>query len=740
MTVIDFLRRISRYLRPYRFQVVVLLLAMLLDSAFETSLPLFVKYLIDHAVLPKRWDVLVAVLLAIGGMALLVSAAGLVRDFLYARCVTSLANDLRLAMFDHLQRLSMGFYGRCQAGDILSRFSNDLNSVESAVINALPTAYMSITQILMSLVFLFALQWKLAMISVLGIFLSFGAARLMEPKATAASYAAKEELGRNTTLVQENLNAPAIIRGFSLQGRLGENYRNETKVLYRITARANLLAYLLERIPNTGILLFGLLVIGGGAWMAFSGSLSVGGLMAFYGLFFNLTASISGLTWVFPQVLQAGAGIRRIEELLSESAQIVDAPGAPALSPFRREIAFRNVSFSYTGERVNLDDVSLTIRRGERVAFVGPSGSGKSTLLALLARFHDPAAGHITIDGVELRHATRDSIRGQMGIVFQDNFLFNTTLRENIRMAKQDATDEEVVGAAEQAEIHDFIQSLPDGYDTLAGEGGGRFSMGQRQRIAIARAILRDPALLLLDEATSALDTPTEHAIREMIYESTGDRTVISVTHRLSLAVEADRIFVMDGGRLVESGNHVELLAAGGLYTRLWKKQGGFKISADGDRMDVEPSRLREIPILESLENAMLAELSRAFVIENYPENRMVFDQGDNGDKFYIVTRGMVSVSHTSPSGENKRLAVLSTGDHFGEMALVKDVPRNASIHTLTPSTFLTLPRSLFQDFLSRAPSVRESVQRTVLERADSFRDAWETDRPAPRQPAELLG
>jgi len=310
-----------------------------------------------------------------------------------------------------------------------------------------------------------------------------------------------------------------------------------------------------------------------------------------------------------------------------------------------------------------------------------------------------------------------------MGIVFQDNFLFNTTVRANLRMAKQDATDEEIVKAAEQAEIHDFILSLPDGYETLAGERGQRFSVGQRQRIAIARAILRDPAVLLLDEATSALDATTEFAIRKNVFDPASGRTVLFVTHRLSMAMEADRIFVMNGGRLAELGKHAELLSKGGLYAQLWKKQGGLRISHDGDRADVEPSLLRTIPILEDMDDAVLAQLTRAFVIEHHPEERIVFEQGDHGDKFYIIIRGVVSVLRTSPSGEKQNLAALGDGDHFGEVALLRNAPRNATIYTQTPCIFLTLSRSQFRDFLSRAPSAQQRFHRSLLERGGVLKE-----------------
>src|SRR5262249_23722281 len=281
----------------------------------------------------------------------------------------------------------------------------------------------------------------------------------------------------------------------------------------RTGMRYRVLSLMVVRTPNVSIFLLQLVVIGAGAMMAFDGTISVGVLFAVHGMFLNVSYAVTELTSGLPFLLDAGGGLQRIESLLGELPDIVDQPGAIALPRLTDSITFEDVTFSYDGTGRNLAHISLTIRQGTSVAFVGPSGSGKSTVLSLLTRFYQPNAGRVLLDGHDVHDATMASLRAQLGIVLQENFLFNTSVRDNLHFGKPDATDEEIIAAARAADIHDIIMSLPEGYNTVVGEGGGRLSGGQRQRLAIARALIRQPAILVLDEATSALDAGTEAAI-----------------------------------------------------------------------------------------------------------------------------------------------------------------------------------------------------------------------------------
>jgi ATP-binding cassette subfamily B protein len=415
--------------------------------------------------------------------------------------------------------------------------------------------------------------------------------------------------------------------------------------------------------------------------------------------------------------VQAASGMQRIEELLSEQPQVVDAPAAIPLPRFEQAIRFEDVTFSYTGGQRHLRGVSFTIHAGESVAFVGPSGSGKSTILNLLTRFYDPTAGHVAIDGYSLRRVIQASWRAQSGIVFQDSFLFNTTIRENIRVGKPEATDAEVEATARAAEMHDLIERMPRGYETVVGEQGNRLSGGQRQRIAIARAMLRDPAILILDEATSALDVATEAALNLTLAQLARGRTVITVTHRLASVGQADRIFVLNHGQLIEQGPHQVLLARGGVYTQLWHKQSGFAISEDGTRATVDATRLRTLPLLSALDEGLLVEIGHRFVPERYPAERLVVHEGDPGDKFYIIVRGSVRVTTTAATGVERELTVLQDGDHFGEIALLQDVPRTATIRTRLPSLFLTLSRAQLVGLMESAPQLRTVLDQEIARR-----------------------
>jgi ATP-binding cassette, subfamily B, bacterial len=448
-------------------------------------------------------------------------------------------------------------------------------------------------------------------------------------------------------------------------------------------------------------------VLGVGAAMAFRGSLSVGSLASFQALFLTMSYSLGYVTQYVPYVVQAGAGMRRIDELLAETPRIADGPDPVRITSFDA-LAFEHVTFGYTPERKQLVDATFTLRAGQTVAFVGASGSGKSTVLNLLMRFYDPDSGRVSVDGHDLRAIARQSLREQMGVVFQDSILFDTTIRENIRVGKLDATDAEIEAAARAAEVHEMVAAMPAGYDTLVGERGSRLSGGQRQRIAIARALLRDPRMLLLDEATSALDAATEAAINDTLAHVSRGRTVISVTHRLAAVTALDRICVLDKGALVEDGTHEALVTAGGTYARLWEKQLGFTIGA-GEAL-IQPARLRAIQIFASVDEALLATLTEILVIERHPANRAVFQEGDPGDKLYIISRGRVSVFIGTDDARGE-LGLLEDGDHFGEIALLEDTVRTASVRTLTECTFLTLPRDAFQRLLERDPKLRTAFE-----------------------------
>jgi ATP-binding cassette subfamily B protein len=561
------------YFSLYRGQLALIALCLSLEMAFNAAFPLSLKILIDHALLERDGRLLVLIVALLGAGVVVVSIAGLARDRLYARVGANVLGNLRLRMFHHLQGLSMDFFSRLRMGDILSRFSGDLAGVENFLATALPWGVLPMLEVLLSTALLFALDYRLALIAVLIFPFSLIGPRIFAPRAVASSYLKKEKESSTLSAVQEAVMAQPVVKAFGLELPLLAGFCQHNTDLFKSTVRVSFLSALVERSAGITILILNVVIIGAGAWLVFGGSLSVGSFVSFETVFLTLSYSLSYISQYVPSLVQAAGSVHHIERLLEQQARIVDAADAKPLPRLNGEIVFRDVSFSYTGEQLNLRDLNLRIPYGSFAAFVGPSGSGKSTLLNLLLRFYDPQRGSIVVDGHELTAVRQDSWRSQVAVVFQENFLFHTTIRENIRLGSPQATDEEVEAAAKAAEIHDFIISLPKGYDTVGGERGSQFSGGQRQRMAIARAILRDPATLILDEATSALDAASEASINATLTRIARGRTVVSITHRLRSVRQADQIFVLEHGRLIESGRHQELLELGGVYRRLWQVQ-----------------------------------------------------------------------------------------------------------------------------------------------------------------------
>ena len=700
-------RRYLGYLRPYRVQTALILVGLSLELAFYVSLPLSFRFLVDRAIIPRDSRLLTLVLAGLAGIFALAALAGVGKDFLLARVVARVLNDLRLAMFDHLQRLSTGFYARASTGDLVARFSTDLATLEIVLAKSLPTLVYASLQIVISTSLLFWLNTRLALITVAALPVCVLGPRLLASRAIDASYRRRLEEAAVLSAVQENIGAQAVVRAFGLQPSRLARFREQLDALGSVAVRAHYLGSLIGKTTDVGVNLIHLLIIGYGAWLVFGDQLEVGALFAFVGTFVNLGLAVSNLSQTLPSVLQATAGMRRIDELLEEPIGVQDAPHAVPAPRLAREIRLDRVSFSYSGEQRNVDDVAISIPAGHSVALVGGSGSGKSTILTLITRFYDPQQGSVTIDGRDLREVTQQSLLAQIGIVSQETVLFDTTIRENIRLARPGATDGEVEAAARAAEIHDLILAFPQGYETSVGERGGRLSGGQRQRLALARAVLRRPAILILDEATSALDAATEAAVQETLERLARSCTTISVTHRLVTAMHADAIVVLDRGRVVERGTHDELLALGGVYHRLWQHQSGFVISGDGQRAEVEAHRLAAIPIFANVDESQLAAIATRFVTERYPRGKRILEEGDPGDKLYIIVRGAVEVRKRNPDGEERLVAVLEDGDVFGEIALLEDVPRIATIVTRTPCLMLTLGRQSFEQILATAPDLR---------------------------------
>jgi ATP-binding cassette, subfamily B, bacterial len=713
------LKRLLRRLRPFRTALVIILAGLLLEMGFNGLLPLSLRFLIDRAMVRQDPLTLTGLLLLLGLGAIVASAAGLIRDRTWARTQAQFIQGLRQEMFEHLQRLSIEFFNRSgSSGAVLSHFSNDLTAFENAASMAIPWGLLPAFECVFATVLLFLLNWKLWLAAMTLWPWVILAPRMLAGKVDEENEARHRGEAALLAELQENLSAQPVIKAFSLERTRIRLFSLKNSAWSESAARAGTVNSMLERSTTSGILLIQVAVLGLGAWMSFEHQMTIGTLVSFQALLLLLANNLLYVMQYVPSVIHARGGLSRIENLLATAPKVLEADttdrAAPAAdaAPLSEAIEVRDVSFSYSGERLNLDRVSLRIPRGSSVAFVGGSGSGKSTMLNLLMRFYDANSGVVSVDGRDLRSLDLDSWRRQVGVVFQENLLFDDSLRQNIRMAKLDATEDEIVAAAAAAEIDGFIQSLPARYDTPAGGRGGHLSGGQRQRIAIARAILRNPSVLMLDEATSALDPSTEHAINATLAKLSKGRTTISVTHRLASAAAADTIFVFEAGRLAESGSHGALLAKGGAYAALWKKQSGFQVTPDGSRGAITPERLGQVPILEGLSSDDLAGLVPLFRSETYRPGQNVVYEGDASGSFYIVVRGTLEVLKGV-----QRIAVLQDGDYFGEISLLTGSPRTATVRATALTTCIALDKVAFGDLLSRSPHIRELMAQGAHQR-----------------------
>src|SRR5881392_2054401 len=579
---------IKPFLKNYKKILAFVGLGIVVETLFNVIMPLSLKFLIDDALGEEDFEALVKILsvLAVAGIFTSIVAVWYERwDAKLAACVIT---DVRTRLFEHVQNLPSAYFARTKRGEILSRFSVDLSAFEGSIKGFANGAALPFLELIAGIILMLFLNWQLAVISLLVFPITLIGPRMLTPKAVQANYEQKLNESALLGMVQENVAAQAVIKAFSLQRRMFGFFTFRNDETRNRMASAAFLSTMVERTVTISVLLLRLVVLAIGAYLATKGQITIGTFVTFESAFWEVSYNIAHLMHFIPVSIQAAAAVRHIQELLDEPTRGADdRPGAPDLPRITNDITFDRVTFQYEGsETPVLDNLSLKLKVGKTIAIVGPSGSGKSTLLNLILRLYVPDEGKVTIDGVDIRRVTRESLRRSMAVVFQENMLFNMSIRENIRLGKEGATDEEVAEAAKKAEIHRYIMSLPQRYDTPVGERGDTLSGGQRQRIAIARAIIRNPSVLLLDEATSALDQTTEAAINRTLLKVAEGRTMIWSTHRLTSVVEMDEIIVISGGKAIERGSHAELLAANGAYRRLWDDQGHKSHAAAGQADD----------------------------------------------------------------------------------------------------------------------------------------------------------
>src|SRR5258705_2173952 len=566
---------VKPYLVNYRKLLAFVTFGVLVETLFNVIMPLSLKFLIDDALGEEDFQALYKILGVLAAAGIITSIIAVWYERWDARLAASLIADVRSRLFEHVQNLPASYFARTKRGEILSRFSIDLAAFEGSVKTFANSAALPFFELIAGIILMLFLNWQLAAVALLVFPITLIGPRILTPKAVQANYEQKLNESALLGTVQENVAAQAVVKAFSLQRRTLGWFTMRNQEVRIKTASAVFLSTMVERTVTISVLLLHLVVLAIGAYLATKGQITIGTFVTFESAFWEVSYNIAHLMHFIPVTIQAAAAVRHIQDLLDEPTRAADdRPGAPDLPRVSNDITFDRVTFQYEGsETPVLDNFSLKLKVGKTIAIVGPSGSGKSTLLNLILRLYTPDEGRVAIDGVDIRKVTHESLRRSMAVVFQENMLFNMSIRENIRLGKQGPTDQEVEQAARKAEIHRYIMSLPQKYDTLVGERGDTRSGSQRQRIAIARAIVRDPSILLLDEATSALDQTTEAAINRTLLKVAKDRTMIFSTHRLTSVVEMDEIIVISGGKAIERGSHAKLLAANGVYRKLWDDQ-----------------------------------------------------------------------------------------------------------------------------------------------------------------------
>ena len=568
------LRRIGRLFRPYRWQLAIVTAIIAASSLVALASPFLLRAVIDTA-LPERNLRLLAWLVAgMVAVAAVTSAFGVIQTWISTKVGQHVMHELRTSVFTHLQRQSIAFFTRTRTGEVQSRIQNDIGGMESVVTSTATSIAANFTTAVATAVAMVALSWRLSLISLVvmppAIFLTRKVARMRRAITTQQ----QRELADLNVTIEEGLSVngiqlaktmgtgPALIRRFTdSSARLIDlELRSQLAGRWRMAS----LSIIFAAIPAVIYLAAGLPVT--------AGTVSIGTLIAFTTLQNNLFRPVTGLLSTSISVISSLALFARIFEYLDLPVE-VDEPARPAsidLAQVTGHVHIDDVSFTYPGaDRPALTGVDLDIPAGSTLAVVGETGSGKTTLGSLIARLYDPSRGTVRIDGTDIRDMALADLAAIVGVVSQETYLLHTTVRENLRYAKPDATDAEIEDAARAAQIHDLIAGLPDGYDTMVGSRGHRFSGGEKQRIAIARTLLRNPGVLVLDEATSALDTETERAVQQAFDALARGRTTITIAHRLSTVHNADQIVVLDHGRIIEAGDHTSLLADHGRYAEL---------------------------------------------------------------------------------------------------------------------------------------------------------------------------
>jgi subfamily B ATP-binding cassette protein MsbA len=567
------IRRLLRYQRPYQKRMLLALVALGFSAGLGLAFPWMLQNLITAVFVNQATNDLNRITAILLLIFLLRAAFGYLENYQLTFIGESITRDLRLELYTHLNHLGLRFYADRRVGELISRLASDVLLVRTALTSSITVFLYQLLNFTGSLALMLWLNARLTLfiLALAPAFVLFG--RVFGRRLQHLSTGVQDRLAESTALAEQGLGSVRVVKAFGREAYEVERYGHKIAQTFQLTMQLARLRAAFG--PLLSFLSFSALamILWFGGNEVLRGQLSVGQLIAFLAYGLNIASSMSAFTNVYASLQEALGASRRVFDLLDENPEVTDQPGAIAPSQVNGQITLEGVSFAYEYERGVLHDIHLDIQPGEVLALVGPSGAGKTTFFNLIPRFYDPTTGRILLDGQDIRGLQVTWLREQIGLVPQDTQLFSDSVRENLRYGKLDASDAELEAAARAANAEEFIQRLPQGYDTLVGERGVKLSGGQRQRIAIARALLKNPRILLLDEATSSLDSESEGLVQSALELLMKNRTTLIIAHRLSTVQRADRIAVLQEGRLVELGKHADLLHANGLYARLYHLQ-----------------------------------------------------------------------------------------------------------------------------------------------------------------------